>query len=106
MWSYTVNRCGKNENSESETLGQKSWNPAVTGQSVMLCARLFACMSVGGCLSACTLHYNPIPSACLSHLSTAGEQTSGERERKERGGQRKFDRERNGERVTAGTRVI
>lgn len=69
--------------------------------------RAFVCVHVCWGVFEC-VHppLQPIPSACLSHLSTAGEQTSGERERNERGGQRKLDRERNGQRVTAGTKVI
>lgn len=91
-----------------QTVGQKSWIPAAAaGRSVTLNA----------CLSACTAvwvfeHVHAIKkkkqkkqSALLGHLSTAGEQTSGEREKRE--GQRKRKRgEKNIVGLTAGTKVI
>lgn len=75
-----------------QTVGQKSWIPAAAaGRSVTLNA----------CLSACTTVWvfervhaikKKKQSALLGHLSAAGEQTSGERQKRE--GQRKRKRGR------------
>lgn len=100
----------KNENRE-KTVGQKSWIPAAAaGRSVTLNACLSACTAVWvfervHAILKKTKKPKKKRSALLGHLSTAGEQTSGEREKRE--GQRKRKRgEKNIVGLTAGTKVI
>lgn len=89
-----------------QTVGQKSWIPAAAaGRSVTLNACLSACTAVWVFECVHAIKKKKKLSALLGHLSTAGEQTSGEREKGE--GQRKRKRgEKNIVGLTAGTKVI